>query len=141
MNIINYFSNLAIPFTILIIISYGLIERNNVFDDFLEGAKDGIETVIKIFPTLIALFLAIGLLRYSGVIDFIVKLIFPITSLFNIPAEIIPIALLRPISRKCFCCYRFRYYEDIWSRFKNRFNCFNNNGINRNNLLYNSCLY
>ena len=45
MTVINYLSNLAIPFTILIIVTYGLIEKNKVFDTFLDGAKEGIEII------------------------------------------------------------------------------------------------
>lgn len=98
MTAINYLSNLAIPFTILIILTYGLIEKNKVFDTFLDGAKEGIEIVVKIFPTLIGLFVAIGALRYSGILDFIIKLICPIVSFLKIPTEIMPLAILRPIS-------------------------------------------
>lgn len=99
MKIINYLSNLAIPITIFIIIMYALLEKNKVFDIFLDGAKEGIEIVIKLFPTLIGLFVAIGVLRNSGVIDFIIKLTSPIVNFFNIPTEIMPLAMLRPISR------------------------------------------
>ena len=98
MNIINYLSNLAIPLTILIILIYGLIEKKKVFDVFLKGAKDGIEIVVKIFPTLIGLFVAIGALRSSGILDFIIKLICPVVEFLNIPTEIMPLAILRPIS-------------------------------------------
>lgn len=98
MTTINYLSNLAIPVTILLILTYGLIEKKKVFDIFLNGAKEGIEIVAKIFPTLIGLFVAIGALRYSGVIDFIIKLIYPVVEFFNIPTEIMPLAMLRPIS-------------------------------------------
>ncbi len=98
MAVINYLSNLAIPFTILLILTYGLIEKNKVFDTFLDGAKEGIEIVVKIFPTLIGLFVAIGALRYSGILDFIIRLIYPIVKFFNIPTEIMPLAILRPIS-------------------------------------------
>ena len=98
MTAINYLSNLAIPFTILLILIYGLIEKNKVFDTFLNGAKEGIEIVFKIFPTLIGLFVAIGALRSSGILDFIIKLIYPIVEVFNIPTEIMPLAILRPIS-------------------------------------------
>lgn len=98
MRLINYISTLAVPFTILLVIIYGLIEKNKVFDTFIEGATEGIEIVIKIFPTLIGLFLAIGALRSSGIIDLFIKFINPIIQLFKIPSEIIPLALLRPIS-------------------------------------------
>lgn len=106
MAIVNYLSNLAIPFTILIILVYGLIEKNKVFDTFLEGAKEGLEIVLKIFPTLIGLFVAIGALRYSGVLDFVIEIIYPIIKFLGIPKEIMPLAILRPISRKCFNCNR-----------------------------------
>ena len=95
---VNFFSNLAIPFTILIIITYGVIEKVKVFDTFLEGAKEGIEVVFKIFPTLIGLFVAIGLLRNSGILDFVVSLMAPITNMLQIPSEVMPLAILRPIS-------------------------------------------
>ena len=111
MKIINYISNLAIPFTILLIVSVGLMERKSVFDIFLKGAKEGLEIVINIFPTLVGLFVAISALRYSGVLDFIIKLIEPVINLLHIPLEIMPLAILRPISRKCIYCNRNRYNE------------------------------
>ena len=95
---INFISNLAMPLIILIIVVYGFLERKEVFDKFIEGAKDGIKIVINIFPTLIGLFLAVGALRNSGVIDIVVKIIEPILNLVNFPSEIMPLAILRPIS-------------------------------------------
>ena len=111
MQIINYVSNLAIPFTILLIVSVGLIERKSVFDIFLRGAREGLEIVRNIFPTLVCLFVAISALRYSGVLDFIIKLIEPVINLLHIPLEIMHLAILRPISRKCIYCNRNRYNE------------------------------
>ena len=64
----------------------------------LDGAKEGLEIVLSIFPTLIGLFVAIGALRSSGIIDFIVDFLKPLLSLINFPSEIMPLALLRPIS-------------------------------------------
>lgn len=116
MKIINYLSNLALPFIILIIIGYGIYEKKPVFDIFLEGAKEGIEIVLKVFPTLIGLFVAIGALKSSGVLDFVINIISSITNIFNFPKEIMPLAILRPISRKCICCNRNKYYEKLWSR-------------------------
>ena len=65
---------------------------------FIKGATKGIEIIVKIFPTLIGLFFAIGLLNNSGIIDFIVKLISPILDYLKIPKEILPLVILRPIS-------------------------------------------
>ena len=99
MEIINYISIIAVPFVIFIIILYGIIEKKKVFDIFIEGTKDGIETTIKILPTLIGLFLAIGALRSSGIIDGIGEILYPILNVIKFPIEILPLALLRPISR------------------------------------------
>ena len=98
MDLINYISSVSIPFIILLIISYGILENKKTFDIFLDGAKEGVQIVIKIFPTLIGLFLAIGLLRSSGLVDLIVKIISPIVNILKIPIEIMPLAMLRPIS-------------------------------------------
>lgn len=98
MNLINYISNIAVPATILIIVVYGLIEKQQVFDIFLEGAKEGLQIVVNIFPTLLGLFLSINVLRASGIIDAISNFAMPLLNLLKIPPEILPLALLRPIS-------------------------------------------
>lgn len=98
MQVINFFSNLAMPMVIFFIVLYGVTEKVKVFDNFLEGAKEGIKTTFSILPTLIGLFLAIGVLRRSGVLDFIIKLSSPILEIFNFPSELMPLAILRPIS-------------------------------------------
>ena len=95
---INYISSIAMPLIIFIIVFSGLNEKKKTFDIFLKGAKDGIEIVIKIFPTLVGLFLAIIMLKNSGTIDFIIKILNPILSTFQVPSEILPLAILRPIS-------------------------------------------
>ena len=98
MNFINYISNIAVPFTILIIIVCGLMEKQATFDIFIEGAKEGIQIVVNIFPTLLGLFLSINVLRTSGIIEAFTSLALPLLNLLKIPAEILPLALLRPIS-------------------------------------------
>lgn len=98
MEIINYFSVIAMPLVILIIIIYGFMEKNKVYDIFLEGAKDGVKVVVNIFPTLVGLFVAVGALRCSGILDIIINFLSPIIEFFKIPKEIMPLAILRPIS-------------------------------------------
>lgn len=98
MNVLNYISNLAMPLIILIIVFYSLIERKKAFDIFLDGAKDGLNIVLNIFPTLIGLFVAIGALRSSGILDLVINFITPILDILNFPSEIMPLAILRPIS-------------------------------------------
>ena len=77
---------------------FSVKENKNSVDIFIDGAKNGAKTVINLFPTLLCLFVAIGALRTSGVIDGIINLIKPIVSLFNFPIEVLPLAILRPIS-------------------------------------------
>ena len=98
MKIINYISIIAMPIIILLIIGVGFIEKNKVYDIFIEGAKEGIGMVVSLFPTLVGLFVAVSVLRNSGIIDLIVNCISPIITFFNIPKEIMPLAILRPIS-------------------------------------------
>ena len=98
MQIVNFLSNLAMPLIILLIVTYGFIEKNKVFDDFLEGAKEGIEIVFSILPTLVGLFVAIGALRNSGILDIIIRFITPLLNVIQFPSEIMPLAMLRPIS-------------------------------------------
>ena len=100
MNFVNYASHIIIPSIITIIITWGLMEKIKVFDCFLAGAKEGIEIIINILPTLIGLFVAIGILRSSGVLDFFIHILEPIISILKIPRELMPLMLLRPISRK-----------------------------------------
>ena len=98
MQITNFISNLAMPMIILLILIYGVKEKNKVFDTFLDGVKEGIETTFSIFPTLIGLFVAIGALRSSGVLDLIINLASPVLNMVHFPSELMPLAMLRPIS-------------------------------------------
>lgn len=98
MKYVDYLSTSAMPFIILFIVLYAIIEKNKVFDTFLVGAKEGLEIVLRIFPTLVGLFVAIGALRSSGILELIINIIKPIIVLLKIPSEIMPLAMLRPIS-------------------------------------------
>ena len=86
------------PLIILLIIIFGMQERKNVFDLFLEGAKEGIKIILNILPTLVGLFVAIGALRSSGILDYINYIVNPILNILYFPSELMPLALLRPIS-------------------------------------------
>ena len=98
MNIIRGLSMYAIPIILLIILSIGLYREIKVYDVFIEGAKEGMLTVFKIIPSLVGLMVAIGVFRASGALDLIVFAVKPIVGIFGIPAETLPIILLRPIS-------------------------------------------
>lgn len=98
MKFVFFISNLAMPMIILIIVIYGIKERKDVFDLFLEGAKEGIKITLNIFPTLIGLFIAIGALRSSGILDLINNIAGTFLNMISFPIELMPLAILRPIS-------------------------------------------
>ena len=141
MKIINFASNLAMPMIILLIVAYGLKEKNKVFDTFLVGAKEGIETTFKIFPTLIGLFVAIGALRSSGILECITHIASPILNLINFPGELMPLALLRPVSGSGSMAIATDIMKKLWSRHHAWNNGINNYGVNRNDILYNCTIY
>lgn len=87
-----------IPLIFSAIVLYGFYKKVNVFEAFLEGAAEGIATVVKILPALIGLVAAITVFRTSGALSLIIKLLSPITKLLKIPSEVMPLALLRPVS-------------------------------------------
>lgn len=98
MSILNIFSIFAIPFMMTIILIHGYIKKVNIYECFIEGAAEGFKTATKIMPYLIAIFLAIGVLRKSGGMEFIVRLFSPLLAPIGIPAEVLPLAFIRPIS-------------------------------------------
>jgi len=88
----------AVPAIILIILLYAFFKNTATFDAFLEGAKEGMDVSIGILPPLIGLFTAITVLRASGAMDVIIMLLKPVSTLLGIPPELVPLAVLRPIS-------------------------------------------
>ena len=91
-------SDFIIPVIIVFILISALFEKKKVFDLFCDGAKDGIKIMLEMFPTLIGIFVAIGMLSNSGLLFFISNIIEGITNKLSIPSEIIPLAIIRPIS-------------------------------------------
>lgn len=87
-----------IPIIITALCLYGLFRRVNIFDSFVEGAKDGMRTVVFIAPTMLALLLAVGTLRASGALTWLAELIRPAAEAVGFPAELVPMGLLRPVS-------------------------------------------
>lgn len=98
MKIVNYISTIAVPVVIIIIVVYGIADKKKVYDIFVEGATEGMSIVIKIFPTLLGIFLAVGVLRSSGLLEIITIAVSVFTNKVGFPSEIMPLAMLRPIS-------------------------------------------
>lgn len=98
LEILLYLSNAAIPLTIVLIVGYGILEKQNVYQDFIHGAKNGFETVIQIMPTLVGLMVAIGLLRASGFLEMLAKTLGIFTEKIGFPASLVPLAVIRLFS-------------------------------------------
>ncbi|WP_294466447.1 spore maturation protein [uncultured Ruminococcus sp.] len=88
----------VMPAFACIIVVFGLIKRVPVFDIFLKGAKEGMQILYNIAPTIIGLVFAVDLLRSSGAIDAICNFIEPVADYLGFPKEIVPMVLLRPVS-------------------------------------------
>lgn len=109
MKLLLFLSEITIPLLIFCIVGYGLLNRQPVYEEFVEGAKDGFWTVIKIMPTLIGLMVAVGVLRASGLLDCIAQGLGQVTAEIGFPAELFPVTIV-----KCFlprrrpgCCSIF----------------------------------
>ena len=91
-------SNLILPLIVLLIITYGVKKKINVYDAFTEGAKESFDMTLKLFPTMLGMILGVNIFVKSGILNFILDILTPILNIIKIPKEIIPLAILRPIS-------------------------------------------
>lgn len=98
MSFIVFLSKTAILIFLGLVIIFGLKEKKNLFELFVQGCYDGVKVVWGLFPTLLALLVAVGMLSGSGIVGGIATIIGPIFEIFHIPRELIPLILLRPIS-------------------------------------------
>ncbi|MBQ4529224.1 MAG: spore maturation protein [Lachnospiraceae bacterium] len=98
MNILVTISNMIIPLVIFYIIAMGILNKQDVYSEFIEGAEDGFKTVVKIMPTLVGLMMGVGILRASGFFDMLSTVIQPVTNLIGFPAELLPLAIVKMFS-------------------------------------------
>ncbi|MEW6193692.1 MAG: nucleoside recognition domain-containing protein [Bacteroidota bacterium] len=97
-SIIQVVSTLAIPLIIFFFIIYGVIRNVKIYEVFVEGAKEGFNIAVRIIPFLVAMLVAIGIFRTGGAMDYLIIILSPITNLIGMPAEAMPMALMRPLS-------------------------------------------
>jgi len=97
-SVINVVSILAIPGLIFLFIGYGAIRKVKVYEVFIVGAKEGFDVAVRIIPYLVAMLVAIGIFRAGGGMQILIAALEPITSLFGMPAEALPMAIMRPLS-------------------------------------------
>ena len=98
MGILLTISDLLIPVTVLCIVVFGCLQRMDIYEVFLEGAKEGLQTVLDILPTLIGLMMAVEVMRAGGLLDILVRLIRPAAEAVGFPAELAPLSLVRLVS-------------------------------------------
>ncbi|MEO8377584.1 MAG: hypothetical protein ABI579_07925 [Candidatus Sumerlaeota bacterium] len=100
----------TIPLIFIAIIVMGLTKGVKVYESFIEGGKEGFTTFIRILPYLIAIFIAIGMMRECGIMDIIAGSLGKYLRVIRMPSEVFPVALMRPlsgterVSRICGCC-------------------------------------
>lgn len=94
----NTLSKIVIPLFVLFVIFYGFFKKVSIYDAFLEGAKEGLHISFNIFPSIIAMVFAINIFLDSNFVYEVLGIFKPVLSFLNIPLEIMPMALLRPIS-------------------------------------------
>lgn len=91
-------SHLAIPTLICMFLLLGWFRRIPVYEAFIQGASEGFQTAVRIIPYLVAMFVAIKVFRVSGAMDIMAHLCAPVLGLFGLPAEVLPLAIMRPLS-------------------------------------------
>ena len=95
---LNTISLLAVPFMLSFFPLYAALKRVKVYEQFVEGAKEGFQVAVTIIPYLVAILVAVGMFRGAGGIDLITKALAPVLNLVNFPTELVPLCLMRPLS-------------------------------------------
>ena len=98
MSVIVSISSFIIPGIMLFIVLYGIIKKQNVYDDFVTGATGGLKTVIKVMPTLIGLMVAVAVLRESGFMEVLGKWLGKVTNPIGFPGELMPVTIVKIFS-------------------------------------------
>lgn len=98
MNFIIFLSSYIVPFLLFIVIGYGLLKKQKIYETFIKGALDGFHTVIGIMPTLIGLMVAVGVLRASGFLEMLSGLLGHFLQHTGFPAQLVPVAIIRMFS-------------------------------------------
>lgn len=93
-----YLSKSIIPIIFLLIVIYGMIAGKKVYEWFIEGAKEGLQVCLRIFPYLLAMLLAVEIFKEANLLEALNNLLSPIGNLIGLPKEVIPLVLIKPLS-------------------------------------------
>jgi len=94
----NLLSVWVVPLFMVLILTTGIIRRVPMFDEFITGAGEGLKACVKVLPALVALMTAVSMLRASGITELIASVLEPAVVHIGLPPEIVPLALIRPVS-------------------------------------------
>jgi len=95
---VNALSLLAIPFLLSFFPIYAAARRIKVYEEFVEGAKEGFNVILRIIPFLVTILVAIGMFKGAGGIDLLTKWLTPVLAPLHFPPDLLPLALMRPLS-------------------------------------------
>lgn len=87
-----------IPLFLIVVIIHGYYKGVKIFATFIEGGKEGVQIAIKLVPYIVGIFVAIGVFQESGALDILTKFLEPVLKTFNIPGEVLPLFIIRPLS-------------------------------------------
>ncbi|ARA92939.1 spore maturation protein [Rhodothermaceae bacterium RA] len=96
--VIDVVSVFVLPLLIVGFPLYGLYKKVPVYEEFVEGAKDGFSIAVTIIPYLVAILFAIGMFRASGAMDFLIDGLRPVLGFIGVPSEVLPMMILRPLT-------------------------------------------
>ena len=96
--VLNLISLWILPVLIILVLTMGIIKKVPVYEEFTKGAKGGFEVAVRIIPYLVAIIVAISMLRASGAIEMLAQLLAPVLTKFNIPADSLPLMIVRSLS-------------------------------------------
>lgn len=94
----GYITESIIGIIVLLIIGYGMIKGGKVYEWFIEGAKEGLQVCLRIFPYLLAMIVAVNIFKGANLLDILNSFLSPITKMIGLPEEVTPLILIKPLS-------------------------------------------
>lgn len=94
----NSFADFVVPVVVVCIVVFGFLRGVPVFDAFVSGAKEGLQSTISILPTLVGLIMAVSMLNASGALDLLSSFLSPAAKVLGLPPQVMPLMLIKPIS-------------------------------------------
>jgi spore maturation protein B len=95
---LNYIVDAIIPLIIAVVVTYGMFKGVKVYECFIQGAREGIEICLKIFPYLLAMIMAVSVFKVSGAMGIFTKITTPFAAIIGLPPEVVPLVVIKPLS-------------------------------------------